>query len=114
MHGYQIKLLWKKLIEIHGLILSQNWIQLKRVAVISDETIEEAKIEIEEYPGSMTECPYDEFTDAVIINSFDGRNADCMVYFWFDDEESDLSMDCTAEFHGREMKRIYINQIHVF
>ena len=114
MHGYQIKLLWEKLIEIHGLILSQSWIQLKRVAVISDETIEEAKIEIEAYPGSMTECPYDEFTDAVTINSFDGWNADCMAYFWFDDEESDLSMDCTAEFNGREMKRIYINQIHVF
>lgn len=114
MHGYQIKLLWSKLIEIHSLIQSQNWKQLKRVARITDETIEESKIEIEEYPGTMTECPYDGFTDAVTIYSFDGWKVSCMAYFWFDSEESDLSMDCTAEFNGRELKRIYINQIHVF
>ena len=48
MHGYQIKLLWSKLIEIHSLIQSQNWEQLKRVARITDETIEESKIEIED------------------------------------------------------------------
>ena len=114
MHGYQIKLLWSKLIEIHSLIQSQNWKQLKRIARITDETIEESKIEIEEYPGTMTECPYDGFTDAVTIYSFDGWKVSCMAYFWFDGEESDLSMDCTSEFNGRELKRIYINQIHVF
>ena len=56
MHGYQIKLLWEKLFEIHSLIQTQNWVQLKRVARITDEVIEEAKFEIEEYPGTMTEC----------------------------------------------------------
>lgn len=81
MHGYQIKLLWSKLIEIHSLIQSQNWKQLKRVARITDETIEESKIEIEEYPGTMTECPYDGFTDAVTIYSFDGWKVSCMAYF---------------------------------
>lgn len=114
MHGYQIKLLWSKLIEIHGLILGQDWEQLKRVARITDDTIEDVKIEINEYPGNMTECPYDEFTDAVTIDSFDGSKALCTADFWFDGEESDLSMECIAEFYGRELKRISINQIHVF
>ena len=78
------------------------------------DTIEDAKIEINEYPGNMTECPYDEFTDAVTIDSFDGSKALCTADFWFDGEESDLSMECIAEFYGRELKRISINQIHVF
>lgn len=86
MHGYQIKALWAKLFEIHALIQTQNWVQLERVARITDEVIEEAKIEIEDYPGEITACPFDEFTDAVRLGEFDGR----------------------------EVKRIYINQIHVF
>lgn len=114
MHGYQVKLLWKKLFEIHELIRTQNWIQLKRTARITDEGIEEAKIEIEEYPGEMTKCPFDEFTDAIVLGDFDGFKTDCMVYFWFDDAESDLSMECTVEFYGREIKRITIEKIHVF
>ena len=65
MHGYQIKILWSKLVEIHGMIKSQNWEQLKRVTSITDETIEEAKSEIEEYPGIMTECPYDGFISKI-------------------------------------------------
>lgn len=88
--------------------------QLKRVARITDEVIEEAKFEIEEYPGTMTECSYDEFTDAVTLGHFYGFKVDCFADFWFDGERSDLSMECTAEFYGRELKRVYINQIHVF
>ncbi len=114
MHGYQIKSLWAKLFEIHSLIQMQNWVQLKRVARITDEVIEEAKFEIEEYPGKMTACPFDEFTDAVRLGDYDGFKADCLAQFWFDGAESDLSMECTAEFFGREIKCICINQIHVF
>ena len=115
MHGYQIKTLWEKMFEIHGLIQTQNWEQLKRVARITDETIEDAKFEIEEYPGEMTECPFDEFTDAVRLGDFDGSKVDCcFADFWFDGERSDLSMEFDAEFKGRELKRVYINHIHVF
>lgn len=114
MHGYQVKLLWKKLFELHELIRTQNWLQLKRTARITDEVIESAKIEIEEYPGEMTVCPFDEFTDAVRLGDFDGFKTDCMAQFWFDNEESDLSMECNVEFYGKEIKRITIEQIHVF
>ena len=67
MHGYQIKALWDILYEIHDLIRLQNWVQLKRIARITDDTIEEAKYEIDDYPGEITECPFDEFTDAVRV-----------------------------------------------
>lgn len=114
MHGYQIKALWKALFEIHELIRTQNWVQLKRIARITDETIEEAKFEINDYPGEMTKCSFDDFTDAVRLGKFDGHKTDCLAQFWFDNAESDLSMECIVEFHGREIKAITIEQIHVF
>lgn len=114
MHGYQIKLLWKKLFEIHELIRTENWTQLKCIAAISDEVVEGAKIEIKEYPGEITKCPFDAFTDAIRLDDLGGFKTDCMAQFWFDDQESDLSMECTVEFYGREIKSIVIEQIHVF
>ena len=114
MHGYQIKVLWAKLIELHELIRVQNWEQLKRNARITDDTIEEAEFAIDDYPGKMTECPYDEFTDAVRLGEFDGFKTDCVAQLWFDGAESDLSVECIAELNGRELKRITIEQIHVF
>lgn len=114
MHGYQVKALWKKLFEIHELIRTQDWVQLKRKARITDEAIEGAKFEIDEYPGEMTECPFDEFSDAVAVWEIDGWKADCTAQLWFDNEESDLSMECIVEFNGREVKRVTITQIHVF
>ncbi len=114
MHGYQIKALWAKLFEIHELIRAENWVQLKRIASITDETIEEAKFEIDEYSGKITECPFEEFTDAVILGDWNGFEIGCMAQFWFDGEKSDLSMECTAEFNGREIQKITIEQVHVF
>ena len=54
------------------------------------------------------------FFDTLVLGDFDGFNIYATIDFWYDNEQSDLSMECYAEFYGRLLKSITLNKVHVF
>lgn len=71
MHGYLIRLLVQKLYLIHELIREKKWVELQRIVRL-ECSIEDICVEINDYPSEMTECPIDDFFDAIVFCDFDG------------------------------------------
>lgn len=103
-----------KMYFIQNLIKDGKWDELKRNVIVTDETIEDSICAIEDYPGQMTECSIDEFSDEMRFDDFDGYNIEAVSQFWYDGAVSDLSMECIFSFEGRKLKSITLEQIHVF
>lgn len=77
--------------------------------------VEEILYEINQYPGKITCCEnINDFFDTLVLGDFDGFNIYATIDFWYDNEQSDLSMECYAEFYGRLLKSITLNKVHVF
>ena len=114
MHGYQIRTLIEKMYLIQRLIVEQNWDELKKTCKIACE-VEEILYEINQYPGKITCCEnINDFFATLVLGDFDGFNIYATIDFWYDNEQSDLSMECYAEFYGRLLKSITLNKVHVF
>ena len=98
MHGYQIRTLIEKMYLIQRLIVEQNWDELKKTCKIACE-VEEILYEINQYPGKITCCEnINDFFDTLVLGDFDGFNIYATIDFWYDNEQSDLSMDVMQSF----------------
>lgn len=113
MHGYQIRLLVEKMYYIHELIRKGNWEELKQNVEMGC-TVEDILFELNDYPGELSECNINEFFEALRLGDFDGFNVDAMAQFWIDGEESDLSMECSFVFYGRNLKKLHLKEFMFF
>ena len=113
MHGYQIRILFEIMYSIHKLILKRDWDALAEFVQLECD-IEEIIYELNDYPGEISECTRDDFFDSIRLNDFDGYTIDSMAQLFFDGEESDLSMECSFTFNGKELRKAVLHRVHVF
>lgn len=113
MHGYQIKILVEIMYSIHKFILKKDWTSLAKIVQLECK-IDDIIFEINDYPGSISECSIHDFFNSVRLNDFDGYTIDAMAQFYVDGEESDLSMECSFTFNGKELKKAVLHSVHVF
>lgn len=114
MHGYQIRILIEKMYLMQKLICEKKWEELTKICKLKC-SIEGIIFEIDDYPGEITPCTsINDFFDSLVLGDFDGYRVMADTDFWFDNEQSDLSMECDVEFYGREIKSITLQAVHVF
>lgn len=114
MHGYQIRILIEKMYLMQKFICEKKWEELKKICKMKCN-IEDIIFEIDDYPGEITSCKsIHDFFDSLVLGDFDGYKVLADTKFWFDNEQSDLSMECAFEFYGRELKSIMLKTVHVF
>lgn len=113
MHGYQIRLIAQNMYLIQELIRNRQWEALARMVQLNCP-VEAILFEIEEYPGELSPCDADAFFDAMRFGDFDGYRVDTVAQFWVDGSESELSIECCFTFHGKELKGITLETVHVF
>lgn len=111
----QVEIMKRKLYEIHEYLRNKNWDGIASNSIISKYSPDQILFEIEEYPGIVTKCSYDDFEKAVCLEDegVTEKGIWGWAQIWLNGERSDLSIECFFEFDGDILLKTTINKVHV-